>query len=223
MRWLLAPITLSLCVSCSSDPEPAPEPPKQLFSDSFDDPAPLPRGWTSGRGSVSLIDVPDAPSPPRAFDAQSVLPRTEALLHRDLVIEPGAVKLTCRFMVKLTRYGGNTPLTVARIDVANGAVLFDLKPDEWQAYTKIGSQQYADGNKAAVIDHYVAVVIAIGNDGAIVASLNGDQVVRHADVKASPIDVTRSSLEIGLLQPPGDADTEALFDDVSCTSSKSGS
>lgn len=211
-------LVLALLVACSSDTEPPPPKPTLLFSDAFVDAGP-PKSWDATKGTVAVIGVSDAPSPPNALDVKSAAPKGgEGSVAKTLKpTQTGSRSVTCNFSVKLAKLTSTTPLSVARMDVGGGALFLDLTPDGWQAFGQFSSQ-IGDGAKAPVLNTWNPVSLTVEDTGKIVFTFAGVQKVVHVDVKATPIDVGTTTLTLGLLEPPADSDTEALFDDVSCSS-----
>jgi hypothetical protein len=221
-------VTRSACLllglvvaACASDPAPPPPPPSgPLFADAFDGPAAFPAGWDSANGDVSVVDAPDAPSGGKALRAQSLTtrPRDALALKTLKATAVGATSLTCSFAVKLAKYGGDSQLTVGRLDIAGGALLFDLKPDAWHFFGRFGAQEIADGGTGQLLGKWSVVKITLESSGNVVVSFDGDERIKRVDTNATPLDASRGALELGLAAPPAIADTEALYDDVVCTS-----
>lgn len=211
-RFLLSALLL---VACSDDePAPAPRPSGPLFTETFDDDAPLPRGWGSQRGDLALVD---GPSGGRVLRAQAIAPRrVEAVLSRS-VVAAGASSLSCRVSVVLSKSAGSTPQSIVRIEVGGGAVFLDLQPNAWRIFGKFGTQEFAEGARREVLGRWSTAVLRIDKTGKIVVTFDGDERVKIVDVKTRPIDLARSTIELGVFAPPNDVDTEASFDDVSCS------
>lgn len=211
-------LLLPLLTSCGEDPPPPPAAPVgPFFTDTFDDGAPLPRTWNESRGDLSIADFNTAPSGGKVLQARATAPqRKEALLHKNLKPNAAIKELTCRIIVNLTKFGGQSPLSVIRIDVGGGAVLLDLKSDEWSTFGRFGTQEFREGAKRE-INGFLTTIISIESTGRIVVTFGGDERVKHIDVKSAPIDLRGGAIELGLLAPPLDVDTEAVFDDVECS------
>ena len=210
-------VALMMSACGEDDPPPPSAPVGPFFTDAFDDGSPLPRTWTESRGDLTIADLPGAPSGGKVLQARASAPqRKEALLHKNLKPNAAIKELTCRVIVNLTKFGGQAPISVVRIDVGGGYVLLDLKSDEWSMFGRFGAQEFRDGSKRA-ISGFLTTVIRIEGTGRIVGTFAGDEKVKHIDVKTSPIDLRGGSIELGLLAPPLDIDTEAVFDDVECS------
>lgn len=210
-------IGTALLVACSSDDEAKPPPPfkGELFTDSFDDPAPLPHGWDVVRGNVVLAA---GPSGGQVLQARAVSPKHEESTLKRSMVAKGSTSITCRLSVALSKTGGTTGQSVARIDVLGGAVILDLQPNAWRMFGKIGGgQDFADGAQRPVLEKWSVVTLRIENSGKVVINFDGDERVQHVDVKNTPIDVAKSSIELGLFAPPKEIDSEVSFDDVSCS------
>lgn len=206
-------------VACASDPAPPPPAPGgPLFQDAFDGPGAFPAGWDSTNGDVSVVDAPDAPSGGKALRAQSLTSRPRDALALKTLKSPGSTSLTCSFAVKLAKYGGDSQLTVGRLDIAGGALLFDLKPDGWHFFGRFGTQEIADSGPGQLLGKWSVVKITLESTGNVVVVFDGEQRIKRVDTAATPLDASRGALELGLASPPAVADTEALYDDVVCTS-----
>jgi len=223
VRWSAVAFATSTFVAASApgcaseEPAPAPTFTSPLFTDAFDDAAPLPRGWGSARGDVSLDADPGAPSGGRVLRARALAPqRKEAALARALSAT-GATSLTCRLAVNLEKSSGKSPQTVVRIDVLGGVVFIDLLEPGWRLFGKFAGQEFAEGSARPSKSRWATASVTIENTGKIVAVFDGEERIKHIDVKAAPLDVAKASIEIGVFAPPADTDTEAAFDDVQCT------
>jgi hypothetical protein len=208
-----------LGAGCSSEEAPLPPAPVTLVSESFDR-APDLRGWDETRGDVAMIDAPDARSAPRVLRAQSLNPkRVAATVRKVFKGATSAAKLVeCTFSLKVSKLAVDANVTSARIDVGGGAVLMDLKGEEWRIYGTFGRDDaFSEGGRLPVVGPWRSVSIAVEAAGRITMEYGGDQRVKVVDVKRSPIDITQGSLEIGLIAPPATSDVEAQFDDVTCT------
>lgn len=213
----LSMLSASTLGCASEEPAAAPAFTSPLFTDAFDDAAPLPRGWGSVRGDVSVDADPSAPSGGRVLRARALAPqRKEAGLTRSLSA-PGATSITCRLVVNLQKSSAKSPQTVMRIDVLGGVVFLDLLEPGWRLFGKFAGQELAEGSERPSKARWAASSVTVENTGKIVAVFDGEERVRHIDVKVSPIDVSKGSIEIGVFAPPSDTDTEASFDDVQCT------
>lgn len=205
--------------ACSSEEPPPPQVPTEpLFVDAFDDGAPMPRGWSSTHGDLTVIDARGAPSGPKALRAQSVGRRAEALAHVDLKPSSVAKEISCRFSVNPVKLASTNLLSVARLDVAGGAILFDLTDTEWRIFGRFGTQQITEGNaSSSTSGRWHEITIRLTSAGKIVVTFDSDQRVANADIKQNPINIHTASLELGVLSPPNDVDVEAHFDNVECT------
>lgn len=210
---------LALALGCaSSDPAPPPAPTPPLFEDAFDGPAAFPAGWDSVTGDIVAIDAPDARSGGKVVRAQSLTtaPR-DALARKSLRPTAAEVQgVTCTFQVKLVRLAGTSPLTVGRVDVGGGALLFDLEPQGWRVFGRFGTQEISERGARPVLGVWGKVSLTIEGTGKIVVRYEDEERIKHVDASAAPLDPRRAAIEIGLASPALDGNTEAHFDDVVC-------
>lgn len=204
----------SLLAACSSDEPPPPTPTGTFFNDSFEDGAPIPRGWDSTHGDMSIAS---GHLVARATDKNR---GKEAAMRKALAPPAGAKSIKCLVAVNLTRaqVDPKNKQTVVRVDVSGGSMLFDIEPDGWNVFGTFGKQEFGDGAKIDVHDRFATISILVANTGNVVWSLDNDAPhVHHVDIKEAPIDVTKAAIEIGVFSPPPATDVTAMFDDVVCS------
>lgn len=204
----------ALLAACSSDEPPPPTPTGTFFSDSFEDGAPIPHGWDSSHGDMSIAS---GHLVARATDKNR---GKEAAMRRALAPPAGAKSIKCLVAVNLARaqVDPKNKQTVVRVDVSGGSMLFDIEPDGWNVFGTFGKQEFGDGAKIDVHDRFATISILVANTGNVVWSLDNDAPhVHHVDIKDAPIDVTKAAIEVGVFSPPPATDVTAMFDDVVCS------
>jgi hypothetical protein len=189
-----------------------------LFADSFDDGTPLPRAWDAVAGvagAVGVQAVSDAPSAPNVLRTTSVADAAAPAYLKKTLATPGAQRVTCRFKVKLTQYGGFAWQTTAVLSNGDvGYVRLDLLDNQWQDYGQFGAQEIGDQPRVRPTENvWMEAELAISADGTVTATIDGDAVA----ATVSPAPVSSVSLELGVQGPPPSNTVETLYDDVVCT------
>lgn len=204
-------VSLLVLLSCSDEP-PTPYSGPPVFTDTFDDAADLVK-WDQRIGRVSVVATPDAPSPGSVLRAESLSQpqRGAATVRKTMKVGSGGV--VCRLRTKLTKFAGDNYLPLARIDVAGGTVQFDAKEGEWHYFLKFGSQELAESGQVPMIDRWTQAEITIESSGVVIVGVDGRTARRQID---TPLDLSDTTLEIGLVAPPASGDTSAEYDDVAC-------
>jgi hypothetical protein len=185
-----------------------------VFADSFDDAAPLPRGWDEVTGPPTIGPSTDAPSKPNVLVAGSKMPHGEVKLLKR-VATPGKSVISCRFRVKVTKNTLTERTTVAVLEAADGVYAwFEVANAHWHYYGQQGTTEYSNQLVTSTAGQWLDTTITIEKVGKItVTSLGGSRTSTIA-----PVDTSKLLFAAGIVRLPNtNEEREVLVDDVVCT------